>query len=87
MVLIKLVGVTTACIKHCSFTAVLIWNFKVDWEAADVKTHKDTLSPPQADLQPSALLCKNPDTATLAACVLPRMRTLYSCLRASLNAG
>lgn len=29
--------------------AVLIWNFKVDWETADVKTHKKTLNPPQAD--------------------------------------
>lgn len=50
MFLIKLVGVATVCIKHCSFTAVLIGNFEVDWETVDVKTHKDTLNPSQADL-------------------------------------
>lgn len=37
----KLVGITTQCIRHCSFIAVLIGDFKVDWKTAVVRTHKE----------------------------------------------
>lgn len=60
MALIKLFGVTVVGIKYCSFPAVLIQNFKVDWEAAGVKAHKDTLHTLQADLLPSACTAQEP---------------------------
>ena len=77
MALIKLVGITVVCFRHCSFTAGLIWNFKVDWEIAGVKTHQETLSPPQAHLQPSACTVQEPGTTTLLACGLLRVGTLF----------
>lgn len=77
MALIKLVGINVVCIRHCSFTAGLIWNFKVDWEIAGVKTHQETLSPPQAHLQPSACTVQEPGTTTLLACGLLRVGTLF----------
>lgn len=46
MVLIKMVHITKAYVQPCFFTAVLIRNFKVDKEVADVKTHKETVLPP-----------------------------------------
>lgn len=62
----KLVGITTGCIRHCSFAAVLIGNFKVDWETAVVRIHKDTVHC-KLICRPQPVLYKNLDSATLAA--------------------
>lgn len=60
MVLIKVAGITEACVKPCSFTAALIWDLRVDWAIADVKTHKETLLPPKLLCSPQPELCKEP---------------------------
>lgn len=83
-VLSWLAGVTAVCIRHCFFMAVLIWNFKVDWEAADVETHQEALSPPQADLPPSACAMQDPDAATLAALPCQEMEYFTAVLESPL---
>lgn len=72
MALIKLGGVAVVCIKHCCFMAVLIGNLKVDWEIADVKTHQESLSPSQADLQPSACTVQEPRRRHPGCLALPK---------------